>query len=94
MIARIERFKNLNQTNRLVRFIRIELSPIKLTWITQIFKLIDVLEKKYLTNFKLILLVCSDIQLDCFPKFVQIIKFDSFSSDWKMDLLDWSSILT
>lgn len=92
---RIERFRNLtmilNKFN--LCFIRIETSPIKLTWVDEINKLIKLL-KKYYVQFKLILIINSKSEYQqYFPEFVKIFKFTNFSADWKMDNLNWNEIL-
>jgi hypothetical protein len=94
MELRISRFKNLKSIHepKQICFIRIELNPVKSNWINDIKHLIKLL-KKYIDNFKLILIINSNIDYqDYFPNFVKIIKFDNFSSDWKMDMLDWNEI--
>jgi hypothetical protein len=96
MGIRVDRFKNLNSNNesKQICFIRIELNPIKLIWIDLIKNLIRLL-KKHIYNFKLILIINSNINYqEYFPEFVKIIKFNNFSPDWKMDELDWENIFT
>lgn len=95
ILTRINRFRNLINMNVKIDFIRIELKPIKLQWITQINKLVELL-KTYITNFKLILIINIDNNVnldDLANEHIQIFTFDNFSSDWKMDIIDWVNIL-
>jgi hypothetical protein len=88
---RITRFKQLDNSNN-INFIRIELSKINDKWTENILNLIVEL-KKYVPEFQLTLLICSDnIFENVFPPFVKIIKFNNFSPDWKMDHLNWIEI--
>jgi hypothetical protein len=95
---RINRFTNLLKNrsidNKLVTFVRIELTKIKSTWVIQVKQLISVLEKKYINKFKLILIICSNLIFEDFPDFVHVIRFNAFSPDWKMDHLEWKNILS
>lgn len=91
---RIERFCDLS-TNPIQipipnRFIRIELNPIKSNWVSQIYQLVDLLDKIVL-SYELILVINSSTQYK-FPPNVKIFQFNNFSSDWKMDELDWENI--
>lgn len=86
---RIKRFKNINDY---VIFIRIELEPIKENYYNNIIKLINLLNK-YCTNYILKLILNTDINFK-FPENVQIYKFDCFSSDWKMNNIDWKKFLS
>lgn len=88
MLKRIERFRELGNKN--ITFVRIELSPIDKSWYKNICYLIEILNK-YSTNFKLILIVCSDLEFT-FPSNILIYKFNKFTPDWKMDMLDWNKI--
>ena len=94
---RITRFKNLlnNYTNKII-FIRIELEPIKSNYINNIIKLVKLI-KNYYTNFILKILIETNSyntiintlkELEC----IEIIKFDLYSKDWKMDHINWVSI--
>jgi hypothetical protein len=85
---RIQRFNNINDS---VIFIRIELEPIKQNYYNYIIKLINVLDK-YCKNYILKLILNNDINFK-FPDNVQIYKFDCFSSDWKMNYIDWKNLL-
>lgn len=92
---RIDRFKNLSMNSNSITFIRIELNKIKLSWINQILELIRMLREKYLKNFKLILIICKESNItytNIFPEFIKVITFENFSSDWKMDIVNWSNI--
>ena len=95
--TRIDRFKNLSSNNKInhICFIRVEINPIKLSWIVDIQNLIRLL-KIYVDNdnFKLILIINSENKYEeYFPEFVKIYKFGHFTSDWKMDELNWNEIL-
>lgn len=90
---RINRFRKLNELEmeKKINFIRIELSPLNQSWYLNIMKLYSLL-CGYSSNFKLILIICSQIEFQ-FPPNVKIHKFDKFNPDWKMDLIDWNNIL-
>jgi hypothetical protein len=90
---RIERFNNLSEIDKKIKFIRIELNKISLKYFDSINILIFQLEK-FVKDFKLILVLnfnidMFDIQLN--PKVI-IYRFEEFDSDWRMDKLDWKSI--
>jgi len=89
MNKRIDRFINLQEK---IKFIRIELEPIKNIFINKIKKLIKVLDKTY--DYELILVINSKINLDELYNYkkIKIYKYDNFTNDWKMDNIPWSSI--
>lgn len=92
--SRIDRFRNIQSIckSKQICFIRIELNPIKSIWIENIQNLIRLL-KKYINDFKLILIINSEsICQEYFPDFVKIYKYKYYSPDWKMDDLDWNNI--
>jgi len=84
---RIERFKNLTEK---IIFIRIELSPIKISYENNIKNLIKLLYK-YSNNFELLLIINLTIQLNL-PNNVKIYKFNEFSENWKMDNINWNQL--
>lgn len=46
-------------------------------------------------DFKLILIINSNNEVnlnELSNEHIQIFTFDNFSSDWKMDIIDWTSI--
>jgi hypothetical protein len=87
---RIQRFKNINDT---VIFIRIELQSIKHNYYNYVIKLLNLLDK-YCKNYILKLILNTDINFKFkFPENVQIYKFDCFSSDWKMNCINWNNLL-
>ena len=92
--SRIIRFREV-LTNNLIKkiFVRIELSNISKSYYLEITKLIDWVEKKTL-NYKLILILNTNENFNFNPEKVKIYNFNEFSSDWKMDFLDWSQILS
>jgi len=96
---RITRFQNLssNYTDK-ITFIRIELDVPKSNYIDNIIKLVKLI-KNYYSNFILKILIETNsyntiINNPIFEKleYVEIIKFDSYSEDWKMDHINWSSV--
>jgi hypothetical protein len=96
---RIIRFKNLssNYTDK-ITFIRIELDVPKSNYIDNIIKLVKLI-KNYYSNFILKILIETNsyntiINNPIFEKleYVKFIKFDSYSEDWKMDHINWSSV--
>lgn len=91
---RIERFRNLSIHDK-IRFIRIETSPIKTTFYSNILKLLSALDK-FATNYELVLIVHKDSQIDNkFPPNISIYKYANYDPDWKMesfDLIDWNMI--
>lgn len=93
--ARIKRLDELSlnhSTNFIkIKFIRIELSPINSSWAQKILKLIYLLDNNFV-QYELILIINSSDNFE-FPSNVKIYRFDNFSSDWKMDSLDWNLIL-
>ena len=94
LAQRIERFKNLtNLSNNKVKFIRIELYKITPNYFNTITKLLNQLEK-YSNNFELVLILNYDFDIDSIysNNKVRIFQFEEFSSDWKMDKLDWEKI--
>lgn len=90
MTERINRFKVLTN-DKDICFIRIELTPLNKSWQTNILRLSDLLYK-YSSNFKLILIICSEIEFE-FPSNIIIHRFDKFVPDWKMDTINWNEIL-
>jgi len=93
---RITRFQNLsNNYDDKITFIRIELEAIKSNYIDNIIKLVKLI-KNYYNNFILKILIETNSYnkiinnpiVDC----VEFIKFDSYSEDWKMDHINWSSV--
>ncbi len=90
--TRIERFRNLSKSQNKITFVRIELCPIKSNWSDQIYKLINLLNMIISpSQYELILIINSLIEFE-FPSNIKIYKFYKFSSDWKMDDLDWNNI--
>jgi DNA replicative helicase MCM subunit Mcm2 (Cdc46/Mcm family) len=94
LINRINRFCNL--PNEHIIFLRIELEPIKSNYIEKINKLVQLLGK-YTTNFIIKIILESksydQIKDNLIPQ-IQFIKYDSFSSDWKMNHVCWKEILS
>jgi hypothetical protein len=88
---RINRFKNLLLITNKVKFVRIELCKIKSHWYHDVLKLLNLLDK-FVSNYELILIINTNDNFK-FPPNVKIYKFDDFSSDWKMDKLNWNDIL-
>lgn len=87
---RIDRFKNLTSNPDKIKFVRIELNPLKSSWISQINQLTSLLDK-IVCSYELILIINSTIQHNFAPN-VKIHRFDKFSPDWKMEELDWVNI--
>ena len=91
---RIERFKSLGKLSSLVWFYRIEMSSINPpNYIKSIKKLVDLLAK-YFNNFVLKILIHKDyislleeLGVNCSK--IQLVPFDFYSEDWKMDYIDW-----
>ena len=90
MKERVARFRELKNND--ICFVRIELSPLNQSWHSNIMKLHSLL-CSYSSNFKLILIICSQIEFQ-FPPNIKIYRFDEFDPDWKMDTLDWNDIFS
>ncbi len=89
---RIERFRNLKKSGNKVTFVRIEMNRINIGYFTKLMYLIELLEK-YVIHFEcIIILHCPNEILIHHPK-IRYYTFDSFSSDWKMEHLDWKRFL-
>ncbi len=91
---RIERFKSLGKLSSLVRFYRIEMSPINPpNYVKSIERLVDLLAK-YFNNFVLKILIHKDYislleELGTNSSKIQLEPFDFYSEDWKMGYIDW-----
>jgi len=83
---RIIRFREADQ----IIFIRIELSPIEISYENNIKKLLELLNK-YSNNYELRLIINSNIKFN-FPNNVKIYRFTEFSEDWQMNHINWSEI--
>ncbi len=93
IISRIERFVDLKlNTNKVIRFVRIELNPIKSNWKSQITRLISLLDV-IIGYYELVLIINSQ-EIFEFPPNILIYKYDKFDPDWKMDMLNWNYIFT
>ena len=92
---RITRFQNLSSNyDDKITFIRIELDVPKSNYIDNIIKLVKLI-KNYYSNFILKILIETNSYNTIFQEkleYVEIIKFDSYSEDWKMDHINWSSV--
>jgi hypothetical protein len=92
---RITRFQNLlNNYGNKITFIRIELDIPKSNYINNIIKLVKLI-KNYYSNFILKILIETNSYNTIFQEkleYVEFIKFDSYSEDWKMDHINWTSI--
>lgn len=97
LAERITRFRNLNNLDfENITFLRIELQPLKLDYILKINKLL-VLLSNYISNFTLKLIIheksSSYIKKLENNKNIEIYYFQTFTDDWKMDIIDWKTIL-
>lgn len=91
--TRIIRFREVLTNSDVIKiFLRIELSNITKSYYLEINKLIDWIETNT-TNYKLVLIVNTTENFNFNPEKVHVYKFQEFSSDWKMDSLDWLQIL-
>jgi hypothetical protein len=91
LINRILRFDDLKKKTFVI-YVRIELKPITLKYLDyleELIKLLDLINESYL--IKIIIHKGTTIKIS-FDK-VKIYYFESFSSDWKMSHLDWTTIL-
>ena len=92
---RITRFQNLSSNySDKITFIRIELDVPKSNYIDNIIKLVKLI-KNYYSNFILKILIETNSYNTIFQEkleYVEFIKFDSYSEDWKMDHINWSSV--
>jgi hypothetical protein len=87
---RIKRFYELENED-FITYVRIELSIVSNSYIKELeilIKLLDTVNPNYIIK----LIIHKDSVKITLDK-VQIYYYDSFSSDWKMDHLDWSTIL-
>jgi hypothetical protein len=91
LLQRVNRFNNLLKSNIKVKFVRIELYKITQAYFDSINILIKILEK-YSNNFELLLILNYDKDIRYTNSKVIIYKFNEFSSDWKMNHLDWKGI--
>ncbi len=89
ILRRIKRFQNINDN---VTFIRIELCKINESYDNKIIKLYDLL-KKYVTMFKIIIIVNGQYKIKVKNDNIIIYYYDEFSDDWKMNNIDWSKII-
>jgi hypothetical protein len=98
---RIERFKTLvvayTNTTKIIKFYRIEMSPIKpIQYIKLIKKLIDQLNI-YVNQFVLTLVIHKDYITDLEElannSIIQLVPFNSYSEDWQMNQIDWDQVL-
>lgn len=91
LLNRIERFRNLK--NKQVKFVRIELNNISIKYFESINVLINLLDN-FILSYQLILIINSNIDINQIKldKRIQVYKFNSFDSNWKMDKLNWKNI--
>ena len=90
---RIKRFREVLVNDQIKKiFVRIELSKIKKSYYSEINNLINLIEIKTL-NYILVLIINSQENFKFDSEKIYVHKFNQFSSDWKMDFLDWSNIL-
>lgn len=89
ILRRIYRFKNINEN---VTFIRIELCKINETYDEKIIKLYNLL-KKYVNNFKLIIIINCCYKSKINNKDINIFYYQDFSEDWQMNNIDWNKVL-
>lgn len=95
IMSRIDRFKNLSLNVSKIKFVRIELNPLKFSWKNQIMHLISLLDK-IIREYELVLIINKSVStndfINFFPLNIKIHQYENFSPDWKMDMLDWKSI--
>ena len=100
LMTRIDRFYDLTKFNFII-YVRIELNILKSSYILELKELIKNLDSIN-PNYIIKLVIHKDsiktLMIDNLDKKIlskiEIYCFDSFSSDWKMNHLDWKTILT
>jgi hypothetical protein len=86
---RIIRFREILSNNEIKKiFVRIELSNIKKSYEQDIMRLIELIETIG-TNHKLVLIINTEDNFNFDTEKVHVYRFNEFSSDWKMEQLDW-----
>jgi hypothetical protein len=87
---RIIRFREINSEK--IIFIRIELTPIKISYENNIKQLIKLLDN-YSNNYELRLIINSNLEFNL-PNNVKIYRYNKFSEDWQMNHLIWTDIFS
>lgn len=89
---RIIRFNDISKKD-FITYVRIELKPIKSSYLAELhelIKLLDLINPNYIIK----LIIHSETNIKISLDKIEIFYFDSFSPDWKMNHIDWKSILT
>ncbi len=90
--TRIERFRNVKTLVHKIRFVRIEMSRINLTYFSKLSRLVKILEKNF-ENFDLVIILNYSGIIPITHKKIHFVQFDRFSPDWKMEHLNWKEFL-
>ena len=90
LTSRIERFYKLSD-EECITYVRIELSIVKSGYIKELEELIKMLD--LINPLYIIKLIIHKNSIDICHEKVKIYHFDTFSSDWKMEHLQWKHIL-
>jgi hypothetical protein len=89
---RIKRFLDLKNDKDKIRFVRMEMSKIKIGYFEKLLQLVRLLET-YINHFECIIILHYPNKIPIFHPKIKFFKFDSFSSDWKMEHMNWKSFL-
>ena len=90
LVSRVNRFNELNK-EEFITYVRIELSVVKLEYINELeelIKFLDLINPNYIIK---LIIHTNSIKIDL--KKVKIHYFETFSPDWKMEHLNWNTIL-
>lgn len=87
---RIERFKEIIKNK--IKFIRLEISPFKQSYIQELDKLINNLNK-ICSDYELIIICHISYKDKITNKKIKVIYFDKFNEDWKYTNIDWQKLI-
>lgn len=89
---RIERFRDTLKNRNKIKFIRLEISPFKQTYIQELDKLVSILDK-LCPDYELTIICHVSYQDKITNKKIKIEYFDKFSEDWRYLNIDWQKII-
>jgi len=87
---RIERFRDTLKNK--IKFIRLEISPFKQTYIQELDKLVSILDK-LCPDYELTIICHISYQDKITNKKIKIEYFDKFSEDWRYLNIDWQKLI-
>lgn len=89
---RIKRFRDTLKNRNKIKFIRLEISPFKQTYIQELDKLVSILDK-LCPDYELTIICHVSYQDKITNKKIKIEYFDKFSEDWRYLNIDWQKII-